>query len=206
MSWRERLAVIVQRSSGPARGRQSGHTELDRPGNQGDEAAQETPAATAAADGIMATDPAIACRIAEKVLLAWLRNRYQLLFPFALSLERLDGPRLALLLDAMVAAAGADGDLDGQERERLGAALALVDPTGRGGPALAAALAAPATLEMVLRRAEDVETGALVYAGALLVLDRRKPVNRLFVRWLAARLQLPEDLAQSLDRRFHVSG
>lgn len=194
---------MVQRGGAARSGRRPDRAALET-SSRLDTATTTEPAESGVAAPALETD--LACRIGEKVLLAWLRNRYQLLFPFALSLERLDDQRLGLFLDAMVAAAGADGDLDGRERERLGSALALLDPTGRRKGALAAALAAPATLEQVLRRATDVETGALVYAAALLVLDRRKPVNRLFVRWLAARLQLTEGLAQSLDQRFHVSG
>jgi uncharacterized membrane protein YebE (DUF533 family) len=51
-----------------------------------------------------------------------------------------------------------------------------------------------------------VETGALVYAASLLALDKRKPVNGYYLQYLAVRLQLSDELAESLHQRFHASG
>jgi uncharacterized membrane protein YebE (DUF533 family) len=48
----------------------------------------------------------------------------------------------------------------------------------------------------------DVQTGALVYAASLMAVDRRQPVNRYYLRYLAARLQLSEELAGSLEQRY----
>lgn len=62
-------------------------------------------------------DPGIVNALASKVLLAWLRNRYQLLFPFSFDLRRLDRTQAELAIHAMVAAAQADGSFDGKERE-----------------------------------------------------------------------------------------
>jgi uncharacterized membrane protein YebE (DUF533 family) len=64
----------------------------------------------------------------------------------------------------------------------------------------------PKPLAEVLREVRDVKTGALVYAASLLAIDRRKPVNRHYLRYLAARLQLPQPLARSLEQRFRLAG
>jgi uncharacterized membrane protein YebE (DUF533 family) len=58
------------------------------------------------------------------------------------------------------------------------------------------------SLHEVLEGVPDVQAGALVYAASLLAVDRRKRVNRYYLRYLAARLQLPRDLVRSLEKRF----
>jgi uncharacterized membrane protein YebE (DUF533 family) len=57
----------------------------------------------------------------------------------------------------------------------------------------------------VLTAVPDVQAGARVYAASLLSIDRRKPVNRHYLRYLAARLQLPRELAHSLEQRFRAA-
>jgi len=150
-------------------------------------------------------DPGIAGILAEKVLLAWLRNRHQLLFPFALDLRRLDRDRAELLVHAMVAAAQADGSFEARERDRIDGVLAAVTPNEGERRALAAALSRPKPLYDLLRDVRDVQTGALVYAASLLAVDGRKPVNRHYLGYLAARLQLSPELVESLEQRFRSS-
>ena len=153
-----------------------------------------------------AFDPGLVDVLAEKVLLAWLRNRYQLLFPFALDLHRLDAGGAELLVHAMIAAAEADGFLDDKERERIEGALSLVDRCDDKRTFLDAALGRPKSLNEVLREISDVRTGALVYAASLMAVDERKPVNRHYLKYLAVRLQLSEELVGSLEQRFRLSG
>ena len=151
-------------------------------------------------------DPGVVGVLAEKVLLAWLRNRYQLLFPFAFDLRRLDQAQAELVIHAMVAAAQADGTFDGKERERIEGTLDLVKLGEDERGFLAAAFDRPKPLNDVLREVHDVQTGAMVYAASLLAVDQRKPVNHYFLRYLAARLQLSEELVGSLEQRFRSSG
>jgi uncharacterized membrane protein YebE (DUF533 family) len=147
-------------------------------------------------------DPGILGVVAEKVLLAWLRNRYQLLFPFALNLHRLDKKQAELLVHAMIAAAHADGSLDGKERERIRGILNLVDASEAETALLEEAIIQPKPLNDILTEVRDVQTGALVYAASLMALDQRKAVNRHYLRYLAARLQLSDELVESLDHRY----
>lgn len=150
-------------------------------------------------------DASIACVLADKVLYAWLRNRYQLLFPFALDLRRLDAGAAALAIDAMLVAAQADGTFDAHERGRIEAALALVAPGRSPGVLLDAGLAEPKPLSVVLRGVRDVQGAALVYAASLMAIDPGKLVNRRYLGYLAARLQLSEELVDSLERRFRAT-
>jgi hypothetical protein len=151
-------------------------------------------------------DPGIVCVLSEKVLLAWLRNRYQLLFPFALDLRRLDERQAELLIHAMIAAAQADGSFDGNERKRIEGTLSLVDPDEDESAFLEAVINQPKPLNEILKDVHDVQTGALVYAASLMAVDQRKPVNRYYLKYLAARLQLSEELTGSLEQRYRSSG
>lgn len=150
-------------------------------------------------------DPGIVGVLAEKVLLAWLRNRYQLLFPFALDLRRLDEQKATLLIHAMIAAAQADGSFDGKERQRIEGTLNLVDPKEDERGFLEAVVSQPKPLYQILSEVHDVQTGALVYAASLMAVDQRKPVNRYYLKYLAARLQLSEELVGSLEQRYRSS-
>jgi len=67
------------------------------------------------------------------------------------------------------------------------------------------ALEQPRPLSRLLAEVEDVQTGARIYAASLLSIDQRKPVNRHYLRYLAARLQLPKELARSLEQRFRAA-
>lgn len=157
------------------------------------------------AAAVAGLDPGLVGVLAEKVLLAWLRNRYQLLFPFALNLRQLSPDQAHLLVHAMIAAAQADGSFDRRERERIAATLSLVDASDGERRYLDEALQRPKPLNEILGDVRDVQTGALVYAASLMALDERKPVNRYYLRYLAARLQLSEELAGSLEQRYRSS-
>ena len=159
----------------------------------------------AAADEPAGPDPGIVCILSEKILLAWLRNRYQLLFPFVLDLRRLDRRQADLFIHAMIAAAQADGSCDGRERGRIEGTLALVNSNVMERGYLDAALEHPRPLNELLREVRDVQAAALFYAASLLAVDRRNPVNHHYLRYLAARLQLSDELVASLEQRFRSS-
>jgi uncharacterized membrane protein YebE (DUF533 family) len=110
-----------------------------------------------------------------------------------------------MLILAMIVAAQADGTVDGKERERVRAALERVNATAAQLADLDAALDQPKPLAFALADVKDVQTGAIVYAASLLAIDRRKLVNRQYLRYLATRLQLPKDLARSLEQRFYAA-
>jgi uncharacterized membrane protein YebE (DUF533 family) len=167
-------------------------------------AGSESAPATVAAEA-HGLDPSIACVLASKVLYEWLRNRHQLLFPFAVDFERLDAAGSALAIDAMLVAAQADGTFDARERERIEAALARVSTDASPRALVDAALAAPKPLSRVLQEVRDVQGAALVYAASLMAIDPGRTVNRLYLAYLAARLQLSAELVESLERRFRAT-
>ena len=143
--------------------------------------------------------------LAAKILIDWLRNRQQLLVPFNIDLQKLESVDVGILLQVMVAAAQADGSVSGRERERVRSALERLNASEEQLAKLDAALDRPQTLAQALTTVKDVQTGAIVYAASLLAIDRRKLVNRQYLRYLAARLQLPKDLTRSLEQRFYAA-
>jgi uncharacterized membrane protein YebE (DUF533 family) len=147
-------------------------------------------------------DETIVQVLASKVLGDWLRNRQQLLVPFTLDLQKLDPPQVDVLVHAMVAAAYAGGSLVEKSGERLDAALERLNANEAQRDALYEALNRPRALSDTLANVRDVATGAMVYSAALLAIDRRRLVNRHFMRYLAARLDLSPQLARSLEQRF----
>lgn len=161
------------------------------------------------ADGMAGAGPVdagIVDVLAGKILVAWLRNRHQLLYPLAFDLARLDRGQALLLVRAMAVAAEADGMRDPPE---LGRIAAVVDRLGAEPglrTELGRAIDAPGSLNEILAGVRDTRTAGLVYAAALLALDQRLPVNEHWLRYLAARLQLPDELAASLRQRYRSSG
>jgi uncharacterized membrane protein YebE (DUF533 family) len=142
--------------------------------------------------------------LASKILMDWLRNRQQLLVPLALDLQKLEPPAAEMLLRAMVTAAHADGALDEGDRRRLEAALTRLNASDDQRAGLADLTARRKPLGELLADVADAETGAMVYAASLLASDRRKRVNRYYLRYLAERLNLSKDLARSLEQRFNA--
>jgi uncharacterized membrane protein YebE (DUF533 family) len=185
-----KLRTAVGRPMGEPSAVPAAENEEAKPRGAGDQAE----------DGEPEFDQGIVGVLAEKVLNAWLRNRHQLLFPFALDLRRLDRHETELVIHAMIAAAQADGSVDGKERKRMEAALDLTE--GSKASILDEILQHPKSLNEILAEAQDAKTGALIYAAALLAVDRNRPVNRYYLKYLAARLQLPDELVGSLRQRY----
>jgi uncharacterized membrane protein YebE (DUF533 family) len=147
-------------------------------------------------------DESIVQVLASKLLSDWLRNRQQLLVPFTLDLQKLEPSEVDVLLHAMATAAHAGGEPGEKSRERLDAALERLNADDARRDAFLQALTRPKALRDVLAQVRDVRVGAMVYAASLLAIDRRRLVNRHFIRYLAARLDLSSQLARSIEQRF----
>lgn len=164
--------------------------------------AASTSEAASEAGGPPEYDDSIVDILASKILIDWLRNRQQLLVPLTVDLQKLEPAEVETLMHAMIAAAQADGAFDPGDRERLTAALRLLNAAESQHAMLPGILAHRKPLNEVLSGVPDVQAGAVVYAASLLAIDRRKRVNRYYLRYLAARLKLPRDLARNVEQRF----
>jgi uncharacterized membrane protein YebE (DUF533 family) len=109
-----------------------------------------------------------------------------------------------LLLRAMIAAARADGQLDGAERGRLLDRIARL-PLGDAERAeLYAELEKSVTLDELAAAAASRERAIEIYVASLLAIELDTPAERAYLRLLAARLGLEDELVDSLHREAGV--
>ncbi|MET1756353.1 DUF533 domain-containing protein [Novosphingobium sp. RD2P27] len=132
--------------------------------------------------------------LATKLLNAHLQNRLQLMQSNPTELQDLPFEEAAILLKAMIAAGHADGGLDEGERERLIAIARRGIPDEARRHSLLLAIDAPPALEDVLRAVDTPELAERVYAVSAATLGHGADVNRAYLAYLAARLQLPKDI------------
>lgn len=144
-------------------------------------------------------DHALRAVLATKILHGWAQNRQQVLVPLTLRLGWLEPDRRALIVQAMAAALAACGVPPASAEARLAAALRQAG--GEPGTDTAALADLPGLVALVAAL-EAAKLGAHGYAAAALVLDRRVPVERAFLDWLAARFALPPSLTAGLARRY----
>lgn len=139
--------------------------------------------------------------LASQVLLGHLQNRHQLLDPPPSDLHDLEAADAVLLVRAMIAAAHADGALDGQERGRIAGALntTVLDEGERRR--LDGLLEEPQCLEALLRQVATPKMASRFYAVSLAAVDKDSSVNLAYLRYLALRLGLPADMVVRLNLR-----
>ncbi len=142
--------------------------------------------------------------LARKVLELRLRERSQALVGDPADLQDLDPDTARLLIQAMGAAAHADGRLDARERVRIRTALetTALDPEARD--ALLYELEAPPSLEGLAREVTTPQIAVRFYAVSLAVAKQGKAANRAYLNYLAHRLAVPSDVVIRLNRRFDV--
>lgn len=178
-------------------------TDVAAPGAQqprDDEAAErgdgEHAVAPAPASPAEQIDEDVTSILKQKILMAWLRNRHQLLFPQ--SLRRLHPRTARLACEAAVISAAADGASEDLVRRRLARLARRLDDA----PLVDLATRTGRPLRDVLADVDDDETASVVYAACLIASDRRVGTCRLWLRYLSARLALSDQLVASLEQRF----
>jgi len=105
-----------------------------------------------------------------------------------------------VLLRAMVAAAQADGKLDGAEHSAIFDRLAELDLSDAEKAELFAQLEKPVDLHALVAAARTPEIAAEIYAASLLAIEVDTPAERGYLAMLAARLDLPGELVEALHR------
>lgn len=107
----------------------------------------------------------------------------------------------ARLVQAMVAAAKADGHVTTSERKRISAHLAEMGLGSEAQSMIEAELDAPLDAGRIAGLARTEEEAAEVYAASLLVVDPEAPAEKGYLAMLAARLKLDPGLVAHLHAR-----
>ena len=110
-----------------------------------------------------------------------------------------------MLLRAMIAAARADGKLDGEERRTLFDRVATLDLPEADRAELYAALERPVDTETLTAAATSPERAVEIYTASLLAIEVDTPAERGYLAMLAARLGLPDPLVDRIHREAGVA-
>ena len=120
--------------------------------------------------------------------------------PSAFDLNQANNTSAAMrVVQAMVAAAKADGEVDAGERDRI---LQRVEQAGLSAPertAVAQLLSQPLDLDAVVKGATTPELAAEIYAASAIAVHPASRAERAYLDMLAARLNLEAGLVTELE-------
>ena len=105
-----------------------------------------------------------------------------------------------LLVRAMIAAAAADGHINGEEQKVIQDKLAELDLPDETIATLQSEFAQPATPEELAAGVDSLAAASELYLLASLVVDEANPPERDFLTRLSEALRLPLDLTQRLEQ------
>lgn len=105
------------------------------------------------------------------------------------------------LVQAMIAAAKADGHIDGQEHQRIFEQLNKLDLDAESKAFLLEELGKPLDLEAVVKLGVTPEVATEIYTASVLAVDIDTPAERAYLQMLAARL----NLAPALVAHIHAT-
>ena len=111
------------------------------------------------------------------------------------------GSTAFLLVQAMIAAACADGHLDSAERQRILSQVDNFDLAPDEKAMVFEALESPLSLSALCERVDSPEVAAEVYLSSLVAIERHRTEARLYLDALAFRLGLPEGLVAQLHEQ-----
>lgn len=105
------------------------------------------------------------------------------------------------LIRAMIAAARADGKLEGPEGDAIFRAVDELAISADEKALLMEELGRPVDVDVLVAAANTPERAAEIYAAALLAIEIDTPAERAWLSMLAARLDLPAPLVARLEER-----
>lgn len=103
-----------------------------------------------------------------------------------------------LVLRAMIAAAHADGHIDGAERLKIFDRIESLSLSHAEKGLLMEEIGAPLGIDQLAQQVPDRALAAEVYVAALLVADTPAPAHQLFLHDLAERLDLPAGFVRAM--------
>ena len=107
--------------------------------------------------------------------------------------------RALALIRAMIGAAKADGHVDDQERENIKQQVQRLGIDAAGLAVMEAELDKPLDPNEIAAGADSKEAAAEIYLVSLLVIDVSNPLERAYLKTLAEKLGLAEDLVAQLE-------
>ncbi len=114
--------------------------------------------------------------------------------------SNLDDPKAELLIQAMIAAANADGQIDADERRRILGRLEEANASADDKAWLDRQLDHPAPIESLLRRVDSPETAEQFYVASEFAITSDSQTERSYLRYLADRLGIEPQRAEELNR------
>ena len=163
----------------------------------------ETPTVDRRRRALVAPEDVLLDTLAQKVLHGWLQNRHQTLLPLTVNFKVLSPEACELLTKLMGAAllACAAGKEDEQAR-----ATTWLRAHGANDVTVASfqsALTAPQPLYALLEAIrQESELGPLALILVMIVSDTRERSDQLFTQWVSAKLDLPNTVVRSIERRY----
>ena len=109
-----------------------------------------------------------------------------------------------LLIRAMIAAANADGVIDGEERNRILKKLETADLSDQEHSFIVKELLSPAGLEDIISQVKSTETAKKVYTVSLLAIEVDTDAERIYMNTLAQQLGLDESDLNDIYRTLGI--
>ena len=119
--------------------------------------------------------------------------------PFSPQSSQLSNDFALTLVRAMIAAAKADGHVDGEEQKRI---LGKLSENGLDPDEVAfltQELTSPLDIDKVVKGAANKEEAVEIYAASLIAITADHPAERAYLDMLAARLGLEPELARTIE-------
>jgi uncharacterized membrane protein YebE (DUF533 family) len=105
------------------------------------------------------------------------------------------------LVRAMIAAARSDGRLDAQESQAIFQRIESLGLDPENQSLLVAEMGRPVDMDAIVNSANSPEVAAEIYIASLLAIDVDTAAEQSYLAMLAARLNIPPDLATELRRQ-----
>lgn len=102
------------------------------------------------------------------------------------------------LVRAMIAAASADGQIDGAELKQVLAAIQQADLNPADKAAMLQAMNTPDTLDGIAALADSQEVATELYAASLSAIEVDTPAEHAYLSMLAGKLSLPGELVSAI--------
>lgn len=115
------------------------------------------------------------------------------------------GSRAVLLIQAMIAAACADGHMDDVERERIMRQVSMAELAREEKALVFDTLQTPPSLVELSQRVDCPELAAEVYMASLLAVDETRSEAGLYLNALAYRLGIPQDMVDQMHNQLPSS-